>query len=319
MSAGPPLWVTSPKLRLGPYARRRVESSFTRVPETLRFCEGLQKGAALDAGCAAGHETFALAHEFEHVLGVDRSRSAIRAARRVARSSGMENVAFRRIDVETARLPMFDLVWSNVMSHNVISRKRLLAHLSSAMPVSAWLYYSEECEGYPVMELGAALERRDAREARARIRQALNGLAGRGFRFYRSGTASPLLEALGFEIRHRQTKQWRGLVYLDQIWCQRVNVVSTEDAWHDGDYLAPSEEHGATLASSRLIDHSPEAFREFGAMAVAAGVEGSESPRLLERIRLRAPRSAGMVDWVGLDKHFRRFAAETLDPQDGST
>jgi SAM-dependent methyltransferase len=55
----------------------------------------IRRGTALDFGCGAGRLTLPLASRFEHVTGVDASRTMLTRARELAAAAGISNIDFR--------------------------------------------------------------------------------------------------------------------------------------------------------------------------------------------------------------------------------
>jgi len=236
------------------YAAERISASYGRVADALEPCEGLSLTSALDIGCGAGHDSFGLAALFDRVVAVDTRRRSLRAARRVAAATSVDRVRFVHADAERfAPGRPVDLVWCNVMSHNARSRVRLLERIRAATAPGGWLVYSEECEGYPPMELARAIVRRDGSETLERARQTVNGVHGRpGFRFYVAGTAAPILEELGYAVVHRTVESWQGLVYLERLWC-RATTGPRGEIRGDADYLTRSDDLAGLAECSRSL------------------------------------------------------------------
>jgi SAM-dependent methyltransferase len=206
--------------RIKPYTAQRIDGSYAAMERVLAPCIGLGSRDAYDVGCGAGFDTFALAARFGQVLGVDSARAAIREARRIARLAAVSNAEFRCADAETTRPPaLFDLVWCNMMSHNVRSRTRLVTQLVSSLQSGGWLIYSEECEAYALREIGEAIRDRHLNALVTRIRQVVNGISGAPrFRFYLSGTIEHELSALGVMVERVEREEWCGMSTVSRVY-----------------------------------------------------------------------------------------------------
>ena len=228
--------------------------------------EGSASGAAYDVGCGAGFDSFALASRFDKVVGIDTSARWTRAARRIARGAGVSHVSFERRHAEAHDPgPAFDYVYCNIMSEQVASRRALVERLVGAAGPGGEIFYAQSCEGYPATELKGAVERRDGREARLRLRQTINGFAGRSeFRFYASGSARPLFEAAGAVVVAEETRGDNGLATVERLWLRRPQSAGVPraagDSDDDPDYLALPPEMKAlrpVFAAAVAGDESP--------------------------------------------------------------
>ena len=161
---------------VGEYAAGRILASYDDVEKFVAPCTDLRRDSALDVGCGAGLETFALGSHFERVVGVDPDAKAIAAAQRLAGRAGTDRVDFRPTTIEAFETrDKYSFVLCNVMSHNLPSRRVLLARLRRLARPGAWLAYAEQTEGYPLLEIANALQARNARALEERIRQVFNG------------------------------------------------------------------------------------------------------------------------------------------------
>src|SRR5215468_6790208 len=147
---------------VGEYAAGRILASYDDVEKFVAPCTDLRRDSALDVGCGAGLETFALGSHFERVVGVDPDAKAIAAAQRLAGRAGTDRVDFRPTTIEAFETrDKYSFVLCNVMSHNLPSRRVLLARLRRLARPGAWLAYAEQTEGYPLLEIANALQARN--------------------------------------------------------------------------------------------------------------------------------------------------------------
>ncbi len=220
------------------YTEERIRGSHDFVASVLEHCTTMGSGLAVDVGSGAGFESFALREHFAQVLAIDTSRRSIHEARRLRQRLGGAGLTFRVGDASTLEFPQSaDLVWCNLMSHNVSSRLGLLRHLRAGMLDGAWLMYSEEVQGYPLRELSAAVEHRDRRAARARARQLLAGILGASaLRFFVVGSSIPILDALGFRVARTEIGAWHGVPTVERVWAV-VERDATDTVGVDADYL----------------------------------------------------------------------------------
>ena len=332
-----PLLAERPRT-INAYAAGRIAESYSNVETVLAHCPGISLDSAYDVGSGAGHESFGLAAHFERVVACDTSRRAVWQARRAAKAAGLDRIEFQRADAERWRPDgRFSLVFSNVMSHNGSSRLQLLDELRAVMDDGGWLVYSEECEGYPPMEIHRAIEARDTAALRERLRQVLNGCLGRpGFRFFLAGSAGPELERLGFEIAERERKPWRGIDTLERLWARAARPAERAER-EDPDYssldpglrelrgwmgeLVERARTGGLDAGAR--DEVERRVGESGnrlapyllyvLMAAEALPSFEASPSPVERARRRGPSWARPADpdWGRLEELDRAFLAST--------
>jgi SAM-dependent methyltransferase len=213
-------WLAGAPTGVDGYTADRIARSYAGVETMLDRCPGVARGAIYDVGCGAGFDSFAWGAHFDRVVAIDSSRRAIAKARRIARAAGITHVEFEVADAlrhDPGR--RFDLVWCNLMSHNVPSRGQLLDRLAEATCADGgWLLYAEMCEGYPAMEAHGAEQAGNEPELTDRLRQALNGLLGRpSFRFFASETAAGELAARGMEPVDVAPARWSDLVSVESV------------------------------------------------------------------------------------------------------
>jgi 2-polyprenyl-3-methyl-5-hydroxy-6-metoxy-1,4-benzoquinol methylase len=318
------------ELKADPYTVHRIrDRSYARIAEILAHCSGVGHEAALDVGCGAGFDTFALAAEFDRVIAIEVERRPIRTARRIAREHQLDRIAFRRQD---ARIPAsggpFDFIYCNAMSHYTPQRGRLVETLVQSLRPDGWLFISEETEGYAPLEIEKAIRERDSRSLRARLRQVMNGVLGvPTFRFFVSGTLEPLLFACGAEVTRTDTTDWVGLPYLQRSWARRVNETMVAETIHDDytdllDVLAQLRDVWKPLVGRQLTKDERSQLLEFAKSearlapfaifvliieVVDAGLSW-ETP-LIEKIRSRGPTrlQKSQPDWDRVDDLFTQF------------
>jgi SAM-dependent methyltransferase len=317
------------ELRADPYTVHRIQESYERIPEILGHCSGVGHEAALDVGCGAGFDTFALAAEFDRVIAVEVGRRPLRIARRIARKHHIARVAFQRQD---ARIPAsggpFDFVYSNGMSHYTPQRARLVETLVQSAKPDGWLFISEETEGYPPLEIEKAIRQRDTRRLRERLRQVMNGVLGfPGFRFFVSGSIESLLLACGAKVTRSDTTDWLGLPYWQRTWARRVDEAVEVETLR-GDYADLPNDLGRLrdvckpLVGRRLtrderfqlLDFAKSEgrlapFAIFVLMIEAVDVSLSHETSLVERIRSRSPTrlQGAQPRWERVDDLFTQF------------
>lgn len=261
------------------YTTYRIEASYESVSAHLAHCTDLHLGSAYDVGCGSGFDTFALASRFAHVTAIDVSRHAIHEARRIAHRAGIRNVDLRIADAETANPgSSVDLVWCNIMSHNVRSRSRLTSRLAECLHPGGWLMYAEECEGYVLREISGAIQAQHARSLIARIRQLIDGIMGAPtFRFFVGGTMRAELDAVGLEVKRDHMEAWNGVSAVHRLFAQSMldsldRSMPTEG--EDRDYrVLPAElrwarSHLSYLLASRSRDgFAPRQREELATLA----------------------------------------------------
>jgi 2-polyprenyl-3-methyl-5-hydroxy-6-metoxy-1,4-benzoquinol methylase len=318
------------ELKADPYTVYRIQDqSYARIAETLAHCPGVGHEAALDVGCGAGFDTFALAAEFDRIIAIEVQRRSLRTARRIAREHQLARVAFRRQD---ARVPAsggpFDFVFCNAMSHYTPQRAQLVETLVQSAKPDGWLFISEETEGYAPLEIEKAIRVQDNRALRARLRQVMNGIVGfPAFRFFVSGTLEPLLLTCGAEVTRTNTTDWVGLPYLQRTWARRVNETMVVEAIH-GDYTDLPDELGQLRDVCKpLLGRQLTRDERFRLLEFAKS-EGRLAPfaifvliieavdpclswekSLIEKVRSRGPTRLQMAqpDWDRVDDLFTQF------------
>jgi ubiquinone/menaquinone biosynthesis C-methylase UbiE/uncharacterized protein YbaR (Trm112 family) len=75
-------------------------------------------GLALDLGCGTGAGTVTLAADFEHVVGIDVSLSALLVAKKLIESEGLTNVTLIRCSA--LNLPLLDCIFDYCIAINVL-------------------------------------------------------------------------------------------------------------------------------------------------------------------------------------------------------
>lgn len=73
---------------------------------------------ALDIGCGVGSGLLALAHEFDHVVGLDISLSSLIIARKVIEEAGLSNITL--VHASAHHLPFLDSTFDYAMAINVL-------------------------------------------------------------------------------------------------------------------------------------------------------------------------------------------------------
>ena len=276
-------WLENHREIASEYTVKRINSSYSHIEQVLEGCDGLSNAAALDIGCQAGLDSFALANHFDRVVAIDPDAAAIAEADAIARGAGVTNVRF-----DTARAEyyepseVFSFVYCNMMSHNVDSRCLLAVRIAMSMEERGWLHYAEEQEGYGPLELHRGIQRQDVGAVSERLRQILRGFTRtKGFRFFLAGSIEPLLEVLGFRCVTHQTSSWNGMQFQESMLCIREAAPSeTQPDGSDPDYLKvpdPFQEikdrFGALIAKRPL-----EGFDPSQCEAIALEAEGSSNP-----------------------------------------
>lgn len=210
------------------YTRKRIKSSFDLLPLTLSACADLKFESALDVGCGGGFDSFALAAVFDRVTAFDTDYSAIEQAGNILKQSGCDHLSFSRDSAESFSLDIAtDLVYCNLMSHNVESRLSLLDRFRTVLKPDGWLIYSEISEAYPAREIGLALAERDGKALLERLCQLQAGFTGAGgFRFFDSASLEHTLASYGFRVSHEMTTRWVGLPQSRQVWAKPEQVDS---------------------------------------------------------------------------------------------
>jgi 2-polyprenyl-3-methyl-5-hydroxy-6-metoxy-1,4-benzoquinol methylase len=316
--------------RADPYTRRRILESYSQIDEVLAIASPDRHEAALDVGCGAGYETFALAGEFDRVIAIDVSRRALRTARGLARRFRLERIHFRRRNaLAPARSGPFDFVYCNVMSHGTRSRCELVRRLVLATKPGGSLFISEECEGYAPLEAERAILERDERLLRERLRQVINALLGlTSFRFFASGTLGPILANYGAAVTHTETHDWERLPYLERTWARRVKAVQSAPVAHPDYHVLPTSLRdvgdlcrpllGRRLSAHErlLVRQSARSDAQLAPLAMFLLMVEAVDPRLsaehlplTTRLRSRLPATLRRAepDWPLLDELFAEF------------
>src|SRR5438445_3936849 len=226
------------ELPADPYTIHRIQDqSYERIAELLARCSDVGHEAALDVGCGAGFDTFALAGEFDRIIAIEVQRRPLRTARRIAREHQLGRISFRRQDaLRPASGGPFDFIYCNGMSHYTPQRARLVETLVQSAKPGGWIFIGEETEGYAPLEIENAIRDQDSRSLRARLRQILNGILGLPeFMFFVSGNLEPLLFACGAEATWSDTTEWMGLPYFQRTLARRANQTMVAAAIQ-GDY-----------------------------------------------------------------------------------
>jgi SAM-dependent methyltransferase len=205
------------------YTARRINQSYGRLGDVLAECEGVSYNGAFDIGCGPGLDSFALGLHFDRVLAIDPNRDAIGEANRIARKARVRNVRFDCARAEHYEAPeTFSFAFCNLMSHNVDSRCLLAVRIAMSLENNGWLYYAEEQEGYPAMEIHRAIKTRNQAVLLERLRQMLRGFMGvAGFRFFASRTMESILSALGLRCTAIRTGAWYGVPLQETLLCVR--------------------------------------------------------------------------------------------------
>jgi SAM-dependent methyltransferase len=267
-------WLAEHPDAVNAYTRQRITEGYGYVDRMLSRTQSDRQRSAYDVGCGTGFDSFALAMHFDRVLAIDASRRWTRAARRLARRTGVGHVDFERRRVEVyAPGERFDFVYCNIMSEQVRSRRALIERLVEAAGPGGEIFYAQACEGYPPTEIARAIERRDGVELRLRLRQTINGFAGRpAFRFYLAGSAAPLFEAAGASVVGSDVGRTNGLPTVERLWLRRSDQAdgpARSRAGGDADYLE--------------LPTGFEALRQTFLSAVTG--DGRSKPELIERAR----------------------------------
>ncbi len=224
-----------------PYTRQRIEDSFEAIDATLAIAEPFQKGAAIDIGCGAGYDTFALVRHFKQVCGVDADQKAVREAQRIARLAQVSNIEFVMASIDHwVPADRYDFALCNLMSHNVASRVKLIESIVQMMKREGAAVYSDECEGYAPMEIHRAILSKDKRALVARLHQLLFGfVGGTGFRFFIAGSARPIFERLGCEVSLERRSLWNGIATTDFLVVRNPQALTSQSSIlsaQDSDY-----------------------------------------------------------------------------------
>jgi SAM-dependent methyltransferase len=295
--------------RLTGYTTSRIAQSDHSVNARLVHCAGLRSGVAFDIGCGAGYDSFALGAQFSRVWAIDSSRRAIKEGRRAARLLNVTNVTFQQADAEVV-LPsaMADLVWCNLMSHNVNSRRYLVRRLASALVPGGWLMYSEISEGYALREIAQAIDSKDEVSLRARVYQVIAGIFGRPtFRFFKADTIQAELARLSLNVQMQEREHWRGLTVVDRVYARRTSsTLLHAPPGEDRDYTRVPPILSWLRAHARAwLASTSRPITESDLAQLRVAVTSSDEPAAM--LLLVLP----MATELGLPSHsrIRRFAA----------
>ncbi len=267
-------WLEENAGSVTPYTRQRITQSYQFMGDLLARCEGTACVFAYDVGSGAGYDTFAIGRYFDQVLAIDRDRRAIREASLIAGGAGVSRIRFERANVECKRgRHQFDLVYCNLMSHNVSSRCALFTILRQVLRPKAHLLYSEITEGYAPMEIHRAIIGRDRVQLFSRIQQVLRGLTGQsGFRFFLAGTAQSLLEVNNLCVLAHQSQAWNGMRIFERTTAKAERGTPAQARCPDVDYhdihadFAEMRAQFTTLLSARpRSGFSPDQRRQIEA------------------------------------------------------
>ena len=156
-----PLWIGPPWEQPPPDAISVIvdpgRAFGTGSHPTTRLCLGLllelDRGSLLDIGCGSGVLSVAAAKlGFAPVVAIDREAAAVEAARRNARTNGVD-VDVRRGDVLETELPAADVALANI---DLTSVEGVVARLDVSVLVTAGYFHSR----MPVVHAFAHRERR---------------------------------------------------------------------------------------------------------------------------------------------------------------
>lgn len=314
------------------YTKQRIRAGLASMPQILAPCVDLEYGYAVDVGCGGGFDSFALAQVFDRVTAFDADPRAIRQAATV-----LDHAACRHLSFAVGTAEHFavdadaDLVYCNLMSHNVVSRLDLLQRCHAALKPGGWLVYSEISEAYAAREIGVALQDRDINTLYERLCQLWAGFtASAGFRFFDSTALETTLHGSGFDVVHMVTTPWAGVAESRQVWarCAERPQVTRRD---NDDYLSLAPDFAAAGAvwaaycqsspqrpagSGDVISalapgqrfqpflHLLQMFDALGHCPCRERMTGKVS-RLLRRVRRW--RRARSIDWDALDGLFAAF------------
>ena len=320
---------------VGDHSWGRITSSFAFTEAMLEPCEGLKRRSAYDVGCGPGHVSFALASHFENVLAVDSALRPVVRADMLRRAGGIQRLRFVRADAGSHDpRERFDLILCNLMSHSGGGRMRLLHRLATLTDDEGWIIYSEETQGYPPLEIEAAVADRNLLMLRARLRQLVAGIRGdHAFRFFVAPTARPALEALGFEVIKEEVSWWRSLPACHRLWCRKTESWSASAMRENADYVEPWKdleelrEHAGAVA--RAGGHPRRIHGDGDRLADSVSAENSLAPLLilvelaqyvlpslpegsggrlpLHAVRAIDSRAGRAVDWCRIEAAFARF------------
>jgi SAM-dependent methyltransferase len=333
------LWLQDHPNAVSPYTRERILGSPEFVARMIEPCASMTFGHALDTGCGAGYDTFALADKFTSVLAMDTDRAAVRTAHEIARKAGVNNVEFTCTDAERLELnATADFLWCNGMSHNVHSRIRLFDTLVKALRPGGWLMYAEVTEGFAIKEIARAIDERDAGELRMRVRQVIAGLLNiPRFRFFLSGSAGRELSRLGLTISSQASDEWNGLPSFERVWGRLEAPVTGEYPVDAGDYTTEDADMQAVRSRvqaylrqrklggfdpatqiSNMVNETPNSRLAplFLVLELAEMLPStlSEKPSITSRIAARL--SSRSIDWSRANAVYERLISVARERSD---
>jgi SAM-dependent methyltransferase len=328
-------WLAAHGAWITPYTTARIRASYETIPRLLAACPDLRGTSACDVGCGSGFDAFALGMFFDRVVAIDSDPSAVAEAERIGRDAGVSNIRFVQARAEQWEAPQrFELVFCNLMSHNLSSRLALVRRVADLLQPHGIFLYAEIAEGYAPLEIHRAVRRKDAAEVGLRCRQVVNGFARRtGFRFFLSGTIGPLMDACGFRVVEQEAPRWNGLPYLVRVVGMRAHEPRAA-RFPDPDYVevrgefAEAAEHfrhgidrrWGRLAPRRrqaLLDiatQSPNPYAPYllyllmaDALFPAAGFRGAMGERLCRWLAGPPGPRGGEAGWEALEQIDRQF------------
>jgi SAM-dependent methyltransferase len=309
----------------GDYSWGRIAESFAFTEEMLEPCPSLRRKSAYDAGSGAGHVSFALASHFESVLAVDRQLRSVSRARLLARASRIDRIRFALADASRFDPgERFDLILCNVMSHTGGGRLGLLRRLATLTDHDGWMIYAEEAQGYPPMEIEAAIADRDLLRLRTHLRQVSAGIRGdHASRFFVAPSAGAALESLGFEVVEEDVSWWRSLPSSHRIWCRKARSATAAAVGDSDDYVEPPKD--LVELRERLRDGRPPStdnrlapllmlteMARYALPHLPAATDTRLAPIALRALDSRAQRA---IDWARVEELFAQFVdAVERDP-----
>lgn len=320
------------------YTKQRIRTSFEFMPQILAKCVDLEYGFAVDVGCGGGFDSFALATVFDRVAAFDADPDAVKQARTVLEHATCDHLSFTVDKAETFAVHGdADLIYCNLMSHNVDSRLDLLERFNAVLKPHGWLVYSEISEAYAAREIGLALQHRDIKALSERLCQLWAGFTGSGgFRFFDSASLEQTLDRSGFKVAHEVTTAWAGIPESRQVWARRVR--SKQESFSDtDDYASRSSDFveagaicaaycnaptGRARSSGDLVSALPREHRFFPFLfllqmfdELGHGLCLDQDTGMLSRFvgRIRHWHLARTIRWETLDGLYTAFKSEVAD------
>ncbi len=238
-------WLSDHTGVVSDYSHARIIKSYDAIYKMLLPLKDMVYHNAYDVGCGSGFDSFALGTVFDHVVAADTNKQAIDEARLITSRAGLTSISFEHVDVVKYKpQSKCDLVFCNLMSHNVASRIALLKQIEGCMQDGGYLLYAELTEGYGPMEIHRAVREKDQAKLVSYLDQVLCGFSEcKKFRFYESGSIKKLLSSLGFSILDHHVEYWNGLVISEKIVCRKgLSRSATSLQTIDDDYVNISED-----------------------------------------------------------------------------